>query len=96
MQGPQDLYLCHILSSVINGNADPPTPAAVDGHEDGGLEEAHRRAAEEEPGTDPRLKAVMRRIRGAGLLHGAMDCRRPNAQAFDKVKSVEKGGRLSF
>ena len=26
MQGPQDLYLCHILSSVINGNADPPSP----------------------------------------------------------------------
>ena len=29
MQGPQDLYLCHILSSVINGNADPPSPPAV-------------------------------------------------------------------
>ena len=26
MQGPQDLYLCHILSSVINGNTDPPSP----------------------------------------------------------------------
>ena len=26
MQGPQDLYLCHILSSVTNGNADPPPP----------------------------------------------------------------------
>ena len=26
MQGPQDLYLCHILSSVTNGKADPPSP----------------------------------------------------------------------
>ena len=26
MKGPQDLYLCHILTSVINGNADPPSP----------------------------------------------------------------------
>ena len=26
MQGPQDLYLCHILSSVTNANAAPPSP----------------------------------------------------------------------